>query len=253
MRVLSGLELWRERPINRYLLCSVLAQQARRLGRLIPEMRVSELIGVAWQNCTEHRVKVLIDGNTPKVIREEAAQMFPLAELSTSPLAVGAVTLQESQTANEFSSIEWHTGQKDGQGEEGASPPRIGADNHVSMGASVDSFDRGGTLPSIQRKYSMTHTNGTDKMRQFQLRALAENLYTLAKRHRENGNYVVAHALYGRALEMARGVDTLLQKENGSVLVERIQKDQQEVFEMLRSGDVEALVARQEKAQKAGS
>lgn len=99
----------------------------------------------------------------------------------------------------------------------------------------------------------MTHTNGTDKMRQFQLRALAENLYTLAKRHRESRNYVVAHALYGRGLEIARGVDTLQQKENGSVLVERIQEDQQEVFEILRSGDVGAHIARQEKAQKVGS
>jgi len=41
-----------------------------------------------------------------------------------------------------------------------------------------------------------------------QLRAFAENLYTLANRHRENGNYVVAHALYGRALTLAQGIDT---------------------------------------------
>lgn len=232
---------------------SVLAKQARRLGCLIPEMRFTELIGVAWQNCTEHRVRVLIDSNTPAVIREEAVRMFPPAELSTSPVAVSDVASQESQTANRFSTIEQHT-REQGPGEEGAGPSKTGADTHISMGVGVDSLDPRRNLPSLERKkYSMSHTNGTDKMRQLQLQAMAQYLYTLANRHRENRNLVVGHALYGRALEIVRGVDTPQHKENGSDLVERIQKDQQEVFEMLRSGDIGALGTPQERAQKAGN
>jgi hypothetical protein len=83
----------------------------------------------------------------------------------------------------------------------------------------------------------MSISNGTDRMRQQQLRAVAENLYTLANRHRENGNYVVAHALYGRALTVAQWMDTRERDEHGNALVTRIQKDRQTVFEMLRSGD----------------
>ena len=98
----------------------------------------------------------------------------------------------------------------------------------------------------------MSSTNGTDRMRQLQLRALAENLYILANRHRENGNYIVAHALYGRALDVARGADTPEHKENGSALVSRIEKDQQAVFELLRSGEIGSRSTSQEKAQKVG-
>ena len=97
----------------------------------------------------------------------------------------------------------------------------------------------------------MSRTNGTDKMRQLQLWALAENLYTLANRHRENGNHIVAHALYGRALEVAVGIETP-HSANGTALVLRIQRDQQAVFEILPSRDAGARSNPQEKAQKAG-
>ena len=99
----------------------------------------------------------------------------------------------------------------------------------------------------------MSHTNGTDRMRRRQWRAVAENLCTLAKLRRENRNYVVAHALYDRALEIARRVDTPQDEENGSALVDRIQKDQQEVFEMPRLSDIGALGTSQEKPRKAGN
>ena len=90
-------------------------------------------------------------------------------------------------------------------------------------------------LHSVQRKHSMSNSNGMDPTRLRQLRAMAENLCTLANRHRENHNYVVAHALYGRALSVAQEIRT--SENDGNALVARIRTDQQAVFEMLRSGE----------------
>ena len=98
----------------------------------------------------------------------------------------------------------------------------------------------------------MSHTNGTDKIRQLQLQALAQNLYTLANRHRENRNYVVAHALYGRALEITRRFDPQQHSNNAGVLVKQIEKDQQAVFEILRATGAGSLGAPQEGVQRAG-
>lgn len=238
VRVGSSPELRLEGVTNRFLLCSVLAKQTRRLGRLIPAMRVAELIGVAWRNCTEHEVQVHMDGNVPNVIREEAAAMFALAELSAAPVAVGSSTLPKSQTLNGLSTIEQRRGEQAGS-EERSSPSHTEADIHVSVGTCLDSADFSyRNLSGFEGKWSMSHTKGTDKMRQLQLRAMAQNLCTLANRHRERGNYIVAHALYGRALEVARGIDSPEHKENGSALVSRIEQDQQAVFEKLRSGEI---------------
>jgi len=85
VRVEGSPELRLEGVINRFLLCSVVAKQARRMGRLIPEMRVAELIGVAWRNCAEREVHVYLDSNVPNVIREQATEMFPLGEDSPIP------------------------------------------------------------------------------------------------------------------------------------------------------------------------
>lgn len=251
MRMVSSQELWLKGATNRFLLCSVLAKQARRLGRLVPEMRMAESIGVARRNCAEHAVQVYVDGNVPNVIREEVAAMFPRVELSVAPATVDAATLPRSQTGNGFSTIERQPRERAGSEEERSSPSSVGADVHLSMDSSLDSADPHRSLSGFERKWSMSHINGTDRMRQLQLRAMAQNLYTLANRHRESGNYIVAHALYGRALEVARGVDAPEHKENGSALVSRIQQDQQEVFEKLRSGRITPESTPQGRAHKA--
>lgn len=205
MPVGSSRELGCGKVINRFLMCSVLAKQTRRLGRLIPELRVAELIGVAWRNCAEQEVQVSLDGNVPKVIREQAAKMFPLAEFPATPETVAGGTLPRSQTDNAVSTIEQQRDTQASPQEERSSPLRTGADIHLSVGTRLDSADSYRNLSGFERKWSMSHTNGTDRMRQLQLQAVAQNLYTLANRHRENGNFVVAHALYGRALEIMRG------------------------------------------------
>ena len=77
----------------------------------------------------------------------------------------------------------------------------------------------------------MNNSNGVSPLRLRQLRAIAENLCTLADRHRENHNYVVASALYDRALSVAQKIGT---PENaGNLLVARIRADKQAVFELL--------------------
>lgn len=96
----------------------------------------------------------------------------------------------------------------------------------------------------------MTNPNGMDPTRIRQLRAMAENLCFLANRHRENQNYVVAHALYGRALSVAQEIHT--PDNEGSTLVTLIRKDQQAVFELLRSRESGLEKPPIEKAQKVG-
>ena len=67
----------------------------------------------------------------------------------------------------------------------------------------------------------------------------------LANRHRENQNYLVAHALYGRALKAVEHIAT--GDDDARSLAARIRKDQRAVFEMLhseqKSGE-QALVGR---------
>ena len=96
----------------------------------------------------------------------------------------------------------------------------------------------------------MSYANETDRMRQLQLGAMAQNRYSLANRHRESGNYIIAHALYGRALEVARHVNTAEHKGNGSALVSRIEQDQKVVLEKLRVGQRPESTP-QQRAQKA--
>jgi hypothetical protein len=103
---------------------------------------------------------------------------------------------------------------------------------------------------AFKGKISMSNCNGVDRIHLRQLRAIAENLCTLASRHRENDNYVVAYAPYGRALSVAKGIHP--PDNDGNVLFTRIQADQQAVFEMLRSEENGLEKPPLEKAQKVG-
>jgi hypothetical protein len=93
-------------------------------------------------------------------------------------------------------------------------------------------------------------TDGMDRIRLRQLRAIAENLCTQANRHRDNNNYLVAYALYGRALSVAQEIPT--PENDMDSLVNRIRTDQQAVFELLRSGESVPEKHPLEKVQKVG-
>src|SRR5215472_1995960 len=143
----SSPQLRLEGAINRFLLCSVLAKQARRLGRLIPEMRVAELIGVARRNCAEHSVQVYVDGNVPNVIREEAMAMFPLGEASPISAACGDATLPRSQIGDGFSTIE-----QQGHGGTGSEEESFRAGIHVSVRTGLNSVDSYRNLSGFEGK-----------------------------------------------------------------------------------------------------
>jgi hypothetical protein len=81
----------------------------------------------------------------------------------------------------------------------------------------------------------VNNSNGVDPLRLRQLRAIAENLCTLANQHRENHNYGVADALYTRALSVALRIST--PENDGDVLVARIRAEQQAAFEILLAGE----------------
>jgi hypothetical protein len=98
-------------------------------------------------------------------------------------------------------------------------------------------------------EHSRSNSNGIDRIRQKQWLAFAGNLYSLANLHRENHNYVVAHALYGRAL-VAEKVEAL--GDRGASLVARIRKNQQAVSEILHGGELGVEQAPSEELQMVG-
>jgi len=62
----------------------------------MPEERIAELITIALRNCTDHEFEIQVDGNTPDVIREAAARMFPPARITNATNAVSAIGGQQA-------------------------------------------------------------------------------------------------------------------------------------------------------------
>ena len=75
MRAQARMKLWREGSVNGFLLCTVLAKQTRRLGRLMPDRRIPELITIALKNCADYELALDVDAGVPEVVREEAMQI----------------------------------------------------------------------------------------------------------------------------------------------------------------------------------
>jgi hypothetical protein len=91
--------------------------------------------------------------------------------------------------------------------------------------------------------------NLLDGLQRKQWLVFANNLYLLASRHRDNHDYVVAHALYGRALEAAQNIAT---SEGGLLLVARILNDRQAVCAILPPEQDGATGTESEELQGAG-
>ncbi len=250
MQAQSRMKLWREGQVNSFLLCTVLSKQTRRLERLMPDRRIPELIMLAFKNCVDYELALEVGAGVPEVLREEAMQIGRLTRRPEPAVASRPWPWDRSQIAHAVSASGGQ-GPTEGEPADAASlfgEGAIGA--RRSVGSRVDSPDFHRNLHSVQRKHSMSNSNGVDPIHLRQLRAMAENLCTLANRHRVNHNYVVAYALYGRALSVAQEIHT--PEDDGNSLVTRIRKDQQAVFEMLRSGDSGLEKPPMEKAQKAG-
>ena len=86
---------------------------------------------------------------------------------------------------------------------------------------------------ALRTESTTASPTGLDGLQRKQWLVFANNLYLLASRRRDNHDYVVAHALYSRALEAAQNVAA---SEGGLLLVARILNDQQAVCAILRWG-----------------
>jgi len=102
----------------------------------------------------------------------------------------------------------------------------------------------------LEAEPSRNNSNGLERLRQQQWLALAENLCSLANLHRESHDYLVAYALYGRALAAVERVVAL--GDDGRSLIERIRTNQQAVSETLQVGDTSVEQAPSEELQIAG-
>jgi hypothetical protein len=231
--------------MNCFLLCAIVAKQTRRLGRLLPDRQTPELITIALKNCAHHELKLEVDAGAPEVVRQEAMQIGRLAH-HLEPVAASRGELWErSQIAHAVLVTDGKDGAEGGAADEPSILSESALDTHFSVGSRIDSLDSGRNLHGVQRKRSMS-TDGMDPIRLRQLRAIAENLCTHANKHRDHNNYLVAYALYGRALLVAQEIHT--PDNDGGVLVTRIRTHQQAVFEMLRSGESALERASPEKA-----
>ena len=248
MRAQSEAKLWRTGPVNCFLLCTVVGKQTRRLGRLMPDRRIPELITIALQNCRDYELKLDVDPGTPEVVRREAMQIGQITKNPRPTLASSPEPQEGSQTADAAFAT---GGQDTAEAQSAAETPLSGKRSLgalISVGNRVDSRDSRRNQRSVERKHSMSNSNGTDTVRIRQLLAMAENLCTQANHHRDNHNYLVAYALYGRALSVAQEIP---EKDRNSI-IPRIGTAQEAVFEMLRSGENGPKKDALEKAQKVG-
>ncbi len=237
-----------EGPVNSFLICAVVAKQTRRLGRMMPDRQTPELITIALKNCAQHELELDVDAGAPEVVRQEAMQIGRLTR-HPEPVASSRDMSERSQIGE---AVLARVGQDMAEGGAADQPSILSfsaIDAHLSVGSRIDSLDSDRNLPSVQRKPSMRN-DGMDPIRLRQLRAIAENLCTQANRHRDNNNYLVAYALYGRALSVAQEIRT--PEHDTESLVTRIRTHQQAVFEMLRSGESGLDKPPLEKAQKVG-
>ena len=238
-----------EGAVNCFLLCAVVAKQTRRLGRLMPDRQTPELITIALKNCAHHELEIDVDAGAPEVVRREAMEIGPLTRHLEPAVASIRELSERSQVADAVWANEGQDAAEAGAADEQFILSESATGTHLSVGSLINPIDPHRNLRGVQRKHSMS-TNGVDPIRLRQLRAIAENLCTLANRHRDNNNYLVAYALYGRALCVAKEIHTL--ERDTDSLVTRIRTDQQAVFEMLSSGENCLKKSSLEKAQKVG-
>jgi hypothetical protein len=237
-----------EAPVNCFLLCTVVAKQTRHLARLMPDRQTPELIIIALKNCAQHDLELDVDAGAPEIVRQQATQIGQL----TRHLEPGVASRELSERSQIADAVLVTDGQDMAEGGVADQPSILsyGAiDTHLSVGSRIDSLDSHRNLHGVQRKHSMNN-DGMDPIRLRQLRAIAENLCTQANRHRDNKNYLVAYALYGRALSVAQEIRT--PEHDTDSLGTRIRTDQQAVFEMLCSVENCLEKSPLEKAQKVG-
>jgi hypothetical protein len=172
-------------PVNSFLLCTVLARQTRRLGRLLPDRRIAELIAIAMKSCADYELSLDLGLGVPEVVRAEAMQIGRLTRRPEPPIPSSLAGTEKSPLAPAMSARPQSVAAA-GPACEASLLDEGATGSHISVGSAVGSPDLRRKLSSVQRKHSMSNSNGVDLNRVRQLRAMAENLCTLANRHREN-------------------------------------------------------------------
>jgi hypothetical protein len=189
---------------------------------------------VAMKDCANYEIVLELGADIPHIVRTEAMQIGRLTRRLEPSVASSPDAREGNQDSDVVSTVQQDAKEGEPAGK-GSLPVESADGSHGSVDSAIDSVDSRPNLFDVQRTFSMSRSNGIDPTRLRQLRAITDNLCTLARRHRENKNYVVAHALYGRALAVAQEIHT--PDDDGSSLVARIREDQQTVFDLMRSGE----------------
>src|SRR6266496_4960291 len=100
MQVQSRVRLWREGRVNSFLLCTILAKQTRRLGRMMPDRHIPELITIAMENYADYELTLDVDAGVPEVVREEAMQIGRLTRRPEPAVASRTGPWVRSQVAD---------------------------------------------------------------------------------------------------------------------------------------------------------
>jgi hypothetical protein len=69
MQAQSRMRLWGEGRVNSFLLCTILAKQTRRLGRMMPDRHIPELITIAMENFADYELTLDVDAGVPEIVR----------------------------------------------------------------------------------------------------------------------------------------------------------------------------------------
>jgi len=198
----------------------------------MPDRGIPELITIALKNCANYELALELGPGIPEVVRDEAMQIGRITRRAEPSDASSPGHSEGSRFTDAVSAVAQSAPERE-PASKASLPGESSMGGHLSVGSGVDASDLRRDLSGFQRKHSMSNSNGMDRTRLRQLRAMAENLCRLANRHCENQNYIVAHALYDRALSVA--LEIRAPENDGNALVARIRKDQQAVFEMLCS------------------
>lgn len=151
MQAQSRMKVWREGRVNSFMLCTVLAKQTRRLGRLMPDRRVPDLITMALKNCADYELALDVGAEVPEVLRKEATQIGRLTRRPESTTS-SPEQRERSQIADAVSANRGQGATESKSADEGSILGERSIDTHLSVGGRVDPPDFRRDLPSVSKK-----------------------------------------------------------------------------------------------------
>ena len=140
MEAHSRMRLGREAPVNSFLLCTVLAKQTRRLGRLMPDRGIPELITIAMKNCADYELVLELGPGVPVVVRDKAMQIGRITRRAEPSVASGPGHSEGSWFRDAVSAAAQAAGDREPTGE-ASLPGESSMGAHLFVGGSVDASD----------------------------------------------------------------------------------------------------------------